>query len=381
MDSIENKTIVVLSPQPWNNLYISKHHYARALALNNKVIYISAPGNEKTNFKLEQPDAALNLFVLHWNVSIPDALRFHLNPLYKFFVKRKLLSILPKIAPQIDICFDFGSYQQYDSIRWFPAGFKIFFPVDDHETLTPQHRGADLVLSVSKNVCKKLEEAGIKCLFINHGLSAEFAKEAQQLLNEKKAWTRREKIKIGYAGNVFIPFLDIPVLQKIISEHPEAEFHFFGGTRFTAGYELHENWNTFLRSSPNVVLRGFLKPAELVAAYRDIDVFLLCYKPDYKNYHGENSHKIFEYLATGKVVVASNMSIYESNQLMTMSPKDQNESLPAILKNVLQDLEQWNTTELAAKRIYLALDNTYERHISRIAAMMRATKGISLAGA
>ena len=90
---------------------------------------------------------------------------------------------------------------------------------------------------------------------------------------------------------------------------------------------MHAGWNGFLGSAKNVKLHGFVSAEKLAHAYREMDGFLLCYKPDYKDYHAENSHKVFEYLSTGKVMVSTYLSIYEGNELINMSGKDKNEDL------------------------------------------------------
>jgi hypothetical protein len=160
--------------------------------------------------------------------------------------------------------------------------------------------------------------------------------------------------------------LDIPIVRKIVFEHPEVEFHFFGGTTYNKAVKLHSEWDRFLRESPNVYIHGILSPGELAAAYQKVDGFLLCYKPDYKNYHAENSHKVFEYLSTGKVLVTTYLSIYEGNSLMAMSAKDKNEDVPRIFDLCLSQIESLNNPALQRQRILLALDNTYKRQLERI---------------
>ncbi|HTN06112.1 hypothetical protein [Agriterribacter sp.] len=365
-DFFRDKTILILSPQPWYNLFISKHNYARAFAAHNKVIYVGAPAFNSKGYKLVKPENELNLEVLEYNISLPEKIKFHWPGLYRFFIKHTLRKILAEQFNRIDVCIDFGCYQQYRSLDWMPAKTHIFFPVDDHDFLTANDRGAHLVLSVSENICKKFSASGKPCHFINHGLNKEFEENALGILKEEKFWKSGEKIKAGYSGNLFIPFLDIPVLKKIVQENAHVEFHFFGTTHFNKQNKEHAEWDHFLRNTPNVVLHGFLHPKELVQSLNDMDVFLLCYKPDYKNYHAENSHKVFEYLSTGKVLISTYLSIYRDNPLMLMSGKDNNEELTGIFASTIKCLEEHNSLGLQKERIALSLDNTYNRQIKRI---------------
>ncbi|MCC7523898.1 MAG: hypothetical protein IT250_03690 [Chitinophagaceae bacterium] len=370
------KNILILSPQPWQGLFISKHNYARALAQHNRVLYIGAPAYQGNGYSLVKPDKALNLEVLEYNVPFPlgKKLKFHWPWLYRFFIRQALQKILRSLFQQIDVCIDFGCYQQYRSIQWIPAKTRIFFPVDDHYFLDAKNRGADLVLSVSENICNKFSAAGQKCHFINHGLNSDFEENAVSILREERFWKRGKKLKAGYSGNLFIPFLDIPVLKRIIEENTEVEFHFFGSTNFNREDAEHVKWDSFLRSTPNVVLHGFLNPGALVEAFSEIDCFLLCYKPDYKNYHAENSHKVFEYLSTGKLLITTYLSIHHGNPLMLMSSKDKNEEMVSIFCDSMQALEMHNTIELQKERIHLSLKNTYSEQIKRIGDLLRNTE-------
>lgn len=371
-----DKNILILSPQPWESLFISKHNYARAFATHNRVLYVGAPAYQGKGYKVVKPDNALRLEILEYHIPLPFAekIKFHWPRLYRFFIRQTLRKILGMQFPDIDVCIDFGCYQQFHSIQWIPAKTRIFFPVDDHYFLEANNRGANLVLSVSENICNKFSAAGQKCHFIHHGLNREFEENALSVLREERFWKRGTKLKVGYSGNLFIPFLDIPVLRKIIQENAEVEFHFFGGTNFNKENAEHVKWNQFLRSTPNVVLHGFLNPGVLVKAFSEIDCFLLCYKPDYKNYHAENSHKVFEYLSTGKLLITTFLSIHHGNPLMLMSSKDKNEEMISIFCDSMQALEMHNTIELQKERIQLSLKNTYSEQIKRIGDLLRNTE-------
>ncbi|HRP34176.1 MAG TPA: hypothetical protein PKV73_19900, partial [Agriterribacter sp.] len=96
--------------------------------------------------------------------------------------------------------------------------------------------------------------------------------------------------------------------------------------------------------------------------------------PDYKNYHAENSHKVFEYLSTGKLLITTYLSIHHGNPLMLMSSKDKNEEMVSIFCDSMQALEMHNTIELQKERIHLSLKNTYSEQIKRIGDLLRNTE-------
>lgn len=50
--SFNNKTILIISPEPWGKMMISKHHYALELAkLGNEVYFLNPPNNNSIKKK------------------------------------------------------------------------------------------------------------------------------------------------------------------------------------------------------------------------------------------------------------------------------------------------------------------------------------------
>jgi hypothetical protein len=356
----KDKVVYIFSPQPWNYLQISKHHYARALAKDNEVYFIPPPTNAIVfNFAIEKAQEGLNL--IRCTIPSPWFLRTKFPTFYKFVLRYFLSRLLRKKIPYADIVFDFGCYQQFDSLDFVNARYKIFFPVDDFGTLQPNDREADMVLTVSKNIQRKFPEG--KCHFINHGLSDEFS---ERIVRWSKPRQPSMKIRVGCSGNLFIRYLDTSILIQLIQQHPDVEFHFFGSQEVDLSVSWQKQWYNFMKATSNVVLRGSLSAPDLAIAYDDMDAFLLCYKPDYVNYHGENSHKVLEYLSTGKVLVSTYLTIYKDMKLFEMSPRDQNEILISLFSKVIANVSAYNSDERKAARIQFALENTYDKQLVRI---------------
>jgi hypothetical protein len=358
----DNKLIYILSPQPWGHLHISKHHYARELSKNNTVFFISPPTSE-TGVKFTVESISDKLNVLRYSVPAPKWLKFKFPLFYKFIVKQTLKRLLKRNFSKGDICIDFGCYQQLQSVKFFPAVYKIFFPVDDFSDLKPWTRGCDIVFTVSENIQMKYKAGN--CHLINHGLSDNFSEIALRELNNN-TWAPSEKTNVAYAGNIFLQFVDTKTFKSLISNNREVSFHFFGSHHYDPHSEWQRDWHTFLTTSANVTLHGHLDTKQLAEAYRSIDIFILCYKPDYVNYHGENSHKVLEYLSTGKTLVTTFLSIYQGCELMAMSEKDKNEELLKVFSDVVSNLDQQNSERLMKARKVFALENTYEKQLNRI---------------
>lgn len=362
-----NKTVVIFSPQHWSHLYISKHHYARILAKDNQVYFISPPdfgGRIEANWTHPDP-ASPGLHVLSFKMAVPERIKFHLPVLYRAIVIRRLQRLISKTIGEPDILIDFGCNAEFSSLKYFKGTTKIYFPVDDKDFIDGDMRGADLVLSVSKNILAKFETDGKPAFFINHGLAPEFERLAKDVL-DFPPYIAPPRVIIAYAGNLFSPFVDIPVFKAIIKQHPGVRFDIYGNTRYNPKSQVEKDWFDFLQSAPNVQLKGVLSSTDLAAAYEHVDGFLLCYKPDYVNYHAENSHKLLEYLGAGKVLISTNVSLYDQNPLICMSPKDRNEELVSIFSNVIEQISDFNKVDLQKARAAFALDNTYSKQLERI---------------
>jgi hypothetical protein len=365
------KNIIIFSPQHWSHLYISKHHYARILSRQNKVYFISPPEmNKPQPAAWQRPDPTLpNLHVLRYSINIPERVKFHLPFAYRAIVISKLKRIIRQSIGDADVIIDFGCNMEFHSMRHFPARLKIYFPVDDNEKIDGSTRGSDMVASVSGNILAKFKHSEGSLFFVNHGLAPEFEAIASNAVHTG-SYEAPAQLTIAYAGNLFIRFLDIPVFRSIIESNPGVQFVLFGNTSYNHESARDREWYEFLRQAKNVQLKGVLDPASLAKAYEEVDGFLLCYKPDYVNYHAENSHKLLEYLAAGKVLISTHVSLYAGNPLICMSPKDKNEDLPEIFKTVVDDILKFNTPSLIRSRAAYALDNTYEKQLERIEAKL-----------
>ncbi len=362
-----NKKILVLSPQPWNYFFVSKHHYAMELAKNNDVWFLSSP-KESIGFQKweETIDTHPRLKIIQYKLPIPAFFRFHINKIYRFVNLLAVKRILRKINPAFDVCIDFGCYSLYDSVEFIDATTKIFFPVDNFGHINFTKRGAHYLFTVSDVIRQKFIAAGIQCLFINHGLSENFitpAKERLQNCIEKKVENNKN---VGYSGNLFIRFLNREIFRRIISENTSVVFHLFGSTNYNKGDAQETAWFHFLQSQPNVTLHGFMKPDQLALALQSMDALLLCYKADNKDYFGENTHKMLEYLSTGKAIISSHITLYAGSDLIEMTDIGNDEALPELFKQTIKTLELFNTPDLSRKRIIFALDNSYGKQVSRI---------------
>ncbi|WP_315819855.1 hypothetical protein [Paraflavitalea speifideaquila] len=129
-----------------------------------------------------------------------------------------------------------------------------------------------------------------------------------------------------------------------------------------------------LKQLKNIILHGPVPPAFLAKAINNMDAFLICYDVQKDQSKGTNYHKIIEYLSTGKVIISNNVTTYQQYPgLIEMIPeRDNNQTLPGLFKQVIERLQQYNSSTKQAQRVSFARDNTYKRQIERIETILNA---------
>lgn len=376
---VTKSTVLVLSPQPWTHIPISKHNYAIALARRGyDVVFVNPPVRDLPSAStIEESLDHPGLQILTYRQAWFAKLRFHLLPAFDWLMAKRVRRLLKsrQIVPDIVWCFDFNLF---GDLRIFHGSTTIFHPVDPLSD--PRHiqaaASADLVLTVSAKIACQLKPAGRPVHVVNHGLATSFEKLANSRLADCDAGIGQSlasdrRLKVGYAGNLGRRPVNRRVLREIIEQNPEIDFLFWGPA--DAETEEVAEFVAFLRSQPHVTLFGSVSQAELAAAYTQVDLFLLSYAADPRESDRSNSHKILEYLSTGRVVVSSRIQAYEhTHDLLVMSHSDTDADLPQRFTETLARLTTLNSVQLQRERILLALDNTYDRQIDRIFALLGA---------
>lgn len=373
MTSLTNQTILILSPQRWNHIHVSKHHYAIELARRGNAVYFLEPPDGSGSGKVLIVDAPGHpeIRLVQYRPPFPLSIRFHARPLFDALMLRQVKLILRTLGVTLDILWSFEP-NLFSNLRIFGAHLSVYHPVD--ALIYPYQirvaKSADLVLSVSAGVVSQMEALGVPAWFINHGLSEPFAEVARE-------WTEiiepggNRRPRAGYAGNLMHPPVNRPVLRNIILGHPGVQFHFWGPYTAESRREqpsLEQSFVDFLMDRPNVVLHGSVSTMALAAEMRLMDCLLLSYTGDHALYDRSNSHKMMEYLSTGKVIVSSRIAAYSGLEHLIRMPSDSSDlQLPALFSDALVRLIEFNSPKLQIERMRFALDNTYERQVERIA--------------
>ncbi|MBF0625398.1 MAG: hypothetical protein HQL82_11410 [Magnetococcales bacterium] len=366
------RRILLISPQPWDHLFISKHHYAQELARDNRVWFLDPPEAEGPpgGVRVSAVPGEPNLWRVRHRLFFPRQLRFHWPWLYRRLIARqarRIVRALPE-APDLVWCFDFNLFPD---LRAFGAPTTLYHPVDPL-SLPSQvaiGRSADLILSVSRTILAHFSGSEFqgRTLWVNHGLCREFAALARQDIDPARP---PGPPRVGYFGNLDRPMLDLELWERAVTAHPGVAFHFWGA------FDPAGPFARRLAARPNVACHGTAPKGHLVTEVAAMDLFLLLYRADHPEYDRSNAHKILEYLATGKVILSVPIDTYrDAPDLLEMLPEGGEAALPERLGAVLEALDHHNSPARMARRRARALECTYEHHLRRIAQRLRPAAG------
>lgn len=360
--------IAIISPQDWNHIPISKHHYAMEFARRgHEILFVNPPDPSLTSVKIhstQYPTLQTLTYPRPWF----HKLRFHARPLYDFLMKRQVRSILRQAGFQLDVCWCFD-FNLYSDLSVFGAKVNIFHPVDplsEPEHLKPT-KNADLVFTVSNRIAESLNDPRAES--IGHALSKPFADLATARLTSLTPVKISDPINVGYAGNLMRKPLNRQVVRKVIEGHPNVRFHFWGP------YEVDDSeagrFVAYLDNAPHVTLHGRVEPEQLADALQTVDLLLLVYGLDQAESDRSNSHKLLEYLSTGRTTVCSRIDEYVQHpDLIEMPSSGDDDEIPELFADVIIRLSETNSVERAKARIEFSLNHTYTEKAEQIESMI-----------
>lgn len=360
LEVLQSRRILLISPQPWDHLLISKHHYAEELAAENYVVFLEPPQSAGIPMFTLRPHPSLDrLRIASWRPFTPKMLRFHAYTAYRAIMRRNAAWLARKLGG-IDIvwCFDFNVFPELDS---FGTQIKIFHPVDPLSSDRQIAIGdtADLIISVSERILSNFvgTQAEARTLLVNHGLSSPFEKLARQPVQER----RPGPVRCGFFGNLDRSFINFDLLRVIIDAHPDVEFHFWGS--------FHPNGHFSLMLAPlaNVHVHGAIEKAALAREVADMDLFTLTYSDHTIESDRSNAHKLLEYMSTGKTIVTTRMDCYEDDpDLVRMSRAADDSDFEALFSQTIFSILQLNQRCLMEKRKAYCRQFTYRNNVQRI---------------
>lgn len=295
-----------------------------------------------------------NVWELNYK-GFPKGLRFYPSILQKYFIKRKFKLLERLCQTEFDVIWSFDNSGFYDFTALPKKILKISHIVDlnQHFQLAKAAKTADICFGVSAAILNRLEVHNDKSFFINHGCNNYKGERIASLPGENK-------IKATYAGNLNISYINWCLFRQLVSENKEVDFILIGP--WSEGKRKSE-----VKSFSNVFYVGELNAGELSDYYAVTDILLVIYKADEYPEQLSNPHKMMEYFAAGKMIVASQTTEYEQlvkEGLFLMCEETQ--EFAQLFESAVKNLSYWNSDKLKNARQKFALDNTYDKQLDRI---------------
>lgn len=370
---LSGKVIFIISYENWGKMLMSKHHYAIELGkAGNKVFFINHPDKRKELKRGEvkvAPTESQNVCVVMHRLWHPYVLKFRFNLLYSLFTSFHIRKILRTVGLKPDVVWSFDTGNTLP-LKYFPdSAVKIYMPVDGpfgHEDERRSAHESDVIISVTDRILSAYDIFDKPKFRINHGV-------AQVFLNVSGQEREKDKIRVGYSGSLIRNDLDTACFLKIIQDHPEITFEFWGEhdpkkSNIHLPQDVLNETHTFLEALnhiPNVILHGPVNSSKLAEGLSRMDALLICYRIR----NDQNHHKVLEYLGTGKVIVSNFMSSYQDEDpdlIYMVKSKETNDELPVLFNRVINNLEHYNAAPLSEKRKRFARQYSYSNNIKRI---------------
>lgn len=355
-------TILLISPEPWEGHFVSKHHYACELARRGHVVLFHGPPDATGPLRLVPvTDGPGDLRVLH-GPRVAPGLRFLPGPLRRWLEARWLGQVEALAGAPVNVVWNF------ENSRFFDMGFagsrlKIYQQVDLNQNFHPglAAQSADITLALNAPIVNRLRSLGVDkpVHLVSHGLTVATAQPAPPDLP-------KDRIHAAYIGNLGIAYLDVDAFAHVVRAHgPRVVFHLFG--RFTQATPL---WQA-LAGLENVIWYGWQDPQVVYRHLAAMDIAMVIYRTQMDPEQISNSHKVLEYLHSGAVIASSFLSDYKDRpDLIEMAPLGGN--YPDLFASVVARLDSLNTLEQRHRRKAYALDHTYPRKLDQIEAIIAA---------
>jgi len=354
--------ILIISPEPWDGHFVSKHHYAITLASRgHKVYFLNPPNNSYKRLSIEQTNYE-NL----WQISAPQVakgLRFYPKVL-RNYVERRWLERL-----EVTIGHMFTTVWLFENSRFYAMDFarertKIYHQVDLNQNFHVKEaaKSADICFCITDFIKRDLLLSHSKVFKITHGLSLESKKAF--LNKEEEARFVQNSIHVAYVGNLDMHYIDEDILYEVVAKNQKVIFHFVGS--YTKNAALHR----LCKELKNIIWWGRVESMLIPTILENMSITLLAYRADKYCEQLANSHKLMEYLASGKVTIATYTDEYKDKRDLLEMVDDSHEYL-AKFREVVNHLELYNSAEKQKQRSDFAKEHSYEKQLDKIVAYLK----------
>ena len=368
MFRFNEKTILIISPEPWGENFVSKHHYAIELSKDNAVYFLNPPS------KLNQKSRISNSLVVVDYRAMFRGLGKLPSFLSSTLIRNELKRIEKLVGNKFDIIWNFDSSRFFNLFK-ITQKLKIAHLVDLGEYFQRPLlcKTSDICLCTSDAIAKEMKVFNDFTFNIGHGVQNPSgsikltSKERLELQNDFR-------FNAFYIGNLSSKYLDWQTIRKIACENTSVAFYFIGplGKSNLSNDNPIDPFFNDVRMLPNTFFLGSRPSTKIISYLKESDVLIISYKANGHKQQLANPHKVLEYLASGKVLIASWTEEYVGKKDL-FEMVDENEAMPILFKNVIANLRFYNSIEKQEFRQNFAKEHTYDRKINLIADLINSS--------
>ncbi len=224
-------------------------------------------------------------------------------------------------------------------------------------------RRADLVLAASERLREALQGRARQVHLVPNGV--EFEHFVQAVPGEPSPIWQDARPVLGFTGKI-TPRLDFALLARLAASHPDWSLVLIGPQEHSAELSRDSAYQEFV-AAPNVHLAGPRPYQELPAQMRMFNVCLLPYTASDPFNAACSPLKLYEYLATGKPIVATDIPAVRPFDGLVRIARGADE----FERQVAAALEERDDT-LRAQRLAAARQNSWTRRAEQVIALIEA---------
>lgn len=360
---LRGRTVFLISPEEWDFVFVSKHHYAMELAARgNKVYFINPPQKRvPENLSIKPAEGIPGLFIVDYSPKF-RGLRFLPSFLVRWADRRFLRDVERKAGVRFDVIWNF------ENSRFFDLGFagkhvlKLYFQVDEDQDFHPARAAqtADIALAINSEILDIISPHNPNSFMIPHSFQGRLSEKAKKVMTGDYIYKKPEgALNVLYVGNLEHGHINIDLFEKIVKENNNVVFQLVGP--YNPDRSLYQR----LKHYKHVHFKGKVPYKEIPSLLDKADALILVYDSKFT----QSSHKILEYLASGKVIISTYMSEYDTNDSLININRSDDEYLETF-KKVLSSIDIYNDPVHMRRRIQFAMDHTYASQLDKLESMI-----------
>ena len=366
---LNKKNVLIISPNFWGDIHITKHHYSLEMhKLGANIFFLNPPSRSFGGF-LKTTEIFEKFKVIDFQLHIPGRIKNYFPRIYYYYMSLIVKRICAIADNDIFLSIDFSRDLPFSltKINYFNSKHKIFFPVDNPhiDYINNSKNISDIYFSISKDILNMIDKGNIYHFCLGHSVSSNFF--SKKIINNNHD---SSTINIGYVGNLFMDNIDYETIIEVVKKNQGINFHFIGPNTLSnksnnlGVQKINKKNIRILKEQKNTIFHGILYKKKLMKLLAKLDAMFLCYFEFGSNPSAPvNSHKILEFLALGKVVISNYFEDYKiyNDELIFMPEKNHtSDQYLKKFKLVTSDLHKLKNNNLIKKRRNYAKNRSYE---------------------